>query len=80
MCFNKYNFILAEFLPFLDKFIDETLITGRNWSLKQTLRPRAYTYIDHLTTNLRSRLSMNFLMRVIHSYFANILDSSLQPE
>lgn len=64
----------------MDKFIDETLITGRNWSLRQTLRPRAYIYIDHLTTNLRSQLSMNFLMRVIHLYFSNILDCTLQPE
>ncbi|VVC27366.1 Armadillo-type fold,Armadillo-like helical [Cinara cedri] len=70
----------CEFLPHMDKFIDETLITGKNWSLKQTLRPRAYIYIDHLTTNLRGRLSMNFLMRVIHLYFSNILDCTLQPE
>ncbi|XP_025202207.1 transcription-associated protein 1-like [Melanaphis sacchari] len=69
-----------EFLPFMDRFLDETLITGRSWTSKYALRPKAYVYIDHLITHLHSQLSMNYLVRVIHLHFTNLLDSTLQPE
>lgn len=64
----------------MDKFLDETLITGRSWSLKNVLRPKAYIYIDHLITHMHNQLSLNFLVRVIHLHFSNILDPTLQPE
>lgn len=64
----------------MDKFLDESLITGKSWSLKHTLRPRTYIYIDHLISHLHSQLSVNFLVRVIHLHFTNILDPTLQPE
>lgn len=70
----------TEFLPFMDKFLDESLITGRSWSSKNILRPKAYVYIDHLISHLHNQLSLNFLVRVIHVHFSNILDSTLQPE
>ncbi|XP_029341770.1 transformation/transcription domain-associated protein isoform X2 [Acyrthosiphon pisum] len=69
-----------EFLPYMDKFLDETLITGRSWSSKSSLRPKAYIYIDHLITHLHNQLSLNFLVRVIHLHFSNLLDPTLQPE
>lgn len=69
-----------EFLPFMDRFLDETLITGRSWTSKCALRPKAYVYIDHLITHLHSQLSINYLVRVIHLHFTNLLDSTLQPE
>lgn len=74
---NDYKY---EFLPYMDKFLDETLITGRSWSSKSSLRPKAYIYIDHLITHLHSQLSLNFLVRVIHLHFSNLLDPTLQPE
>jgi len=80
MCINYYNYVFIEFLPFMDKFLDESLITGKSWSLKSVLRPKAYIYIDHLITHLHNQLSLNFLVRVIHSHFSNILDITLQPE
>lgn len=64
----------------MDKFLDETLITGKSWSLKHELRTRAYIYIDHLITYLHNKLSLNFLVRVIHLHFSNMLDPTLQPE
>lgn len=64
----------------MDKFLDETLITGRSFSSKPSLRPKAYIYIDHLITHLHSQLSLNFLVRVIHLHFSNLLDPTLQPE
>lgn len=75
-----YNFFFLEFLPFMDTFLDENLITGRSWSLKQVLRFKAYIYIDHLITNLHSHLSLNFLVRVIHIHFSDLLDPTLEPE
>jgi len=64
----------------MDRFLDETLITGRSWTSKCALRPKAYVYIDHLITHLHSQLSINYLVRVIHLHFTNLLDSTLQPE
>lgn len=64
----------------MDKFLDETLITGKSWSSKSTLRPKAYIYIDHLINHLHSQLSLNFLVRVIHLHFSNLLDPTLHPE
>ncbi|XP_050530942.1 transcription-associated protein 1-like isoform X2 [Daktulosphaira vitifoliae] len=70
----------SEFLPHMDKFLDESLITGKGWSLKSILRPKAYIYIDHLITHLHNQLSLNYLVRVVHLHFTNILDPTLQPE
>lgn len=74
------NIFFTEFVPFMDIFLDETSITGRSWSLKNELRTRAYIYIDHLITYLHNRLSLNFLVRVVHFHFSNMLDPTLQPE
>ncbi|XP_050420275.1 transformation/transcription domain-associated protein-like [Adelges cooleyi] len=69
-----------EFLPFMEKLLDESLVTGKSWSQKSLLRPKVYIYIDHLITHLHSQLPLNYLVRVIHLHFLNILDTTLQPE
>ena len=61
----------------LEKLFDEKVLLGAGWTIKETLRPLAYSTLADLVHHVRGHLLLNHLTKAVNLFAKNIHDNSL---
>lgn len=65
------------FLPKLDYLFDEKVLIGTGFTMRETLRPLAYSTVADFIHNVRSELQLDDIEKTIKMYTRYLLDQSL---
>ena len=68
----------AEFVPYMEKLFDETILLGVGWTANESCRTLAYSTLADLIHHVRQHLPLNHLTTAVHLFSKNIHDES-QP-
>jgi len=78
--FIIYNFVyFLEFIPYMDKLLDENTLLGLGWTTTENLKPLAYSTIADLIHHVRVHLSLPTIVKAINLFAINVHDHSLTP-
>ncbi|CAH8640584.1 unnamed protein product [Heterobilharzia americana] len=69
--------IRPKFLQVLDELMNEEILIGQGFTIRDALRPLAYSTLADLTHHIRSSLSLSNIARAIDVYGRNIHDHTL---
>ncbi|CAH8874323.1 unnamed protein product [Trichobilharzia szidati] len=69
--------IRPKFLQVLDDLMDEEILIGQGYTIRDSLRPLAYSTLADLTHHIRSHLSISKIARAIDVYGRNMHDNTL---
>lgn len=72
-------FLFLEFIPYMDKLLDENTLLGRGWTTTENLKPLAYSTIADLIHHVRVHLSLPTIVKAINLFAINVHDHSLTP-
>jgi len=72
-------FLILEFIPYMDKLLDENTLLGRGWTTTENLKPLAYSTIADLIHHVRVHLSLPTIVKAINLFAINVHDHSLTP-
>lgn len=61
----------------MDKLFDEDLLLGNGWTVRETLRPLAYSTIADLVHHVRQHLTIDVLVQAVHLFAKNVHDETL---
>ena len=68
----------AEFVPYMEKLLDETVLLGVGWTANESCRTLAYTTLADLIHHVRQHLPLSHLATAVHLFSKNVHDES-QP-
>ena len=68
----------AEFVPYMEKLFDETILLGVGWTANESCRTLAYSTLADLIHHVRQHLPLHHLTTAVHLFSKNIHDES-QP-
>ena len=71
------NWVVAEFVPYMDRLFDENILLGKGWTTYESLRPLAYSTLADLVHHVRQHLQLSDLSRAVHLFSKNVHDESL---
>lgn len=74
-----FVFLFLEFIPYMDKLLDENTLLGRGWTTTENLKPLAYSTIADLIHHVRVHLSLPTIVKAINLFVINVHDNSLTP-
>ncbi|CAH8662345.1 unnamed protein product [Schistosoma margrebowiei] len=69
--------IRPKFLQVLDELMNEEILIGQGYTIRDALRPLAYSTLADLTHHIRSSLSLSKIARAIDVYGRNMHDHTL---
>uniref|UniRef100_A0A8C9SCY8 Transformation/transcription domain-associated protein n=1 Tax=Scleropages formosus TaxID=113540 RepID=A0A8C9SCY8_SCLFO len=67
----------SQFIPFMDKLFDESILIGSGYTARETLRPLAYSTLADLVHHVRQNLPLTDLSLAVQLFAKNIDDESL---
>ena len=67
----------GKFFPYFDRFVDEKVLLGYDKQSHVTLRPLAYSTVADLVHQLRDKLSIQQISKVILLFSKNVHDAHL---
>eukprot|EP00118_Oscarella_pearsei_P018052 m.182608 g.182608 ORF g.182608 m.182608 type:complete len:3843 (+) comp39295_c0_seq28:119-11647(+) len=66
-----------QFVPQIDKLLDEDTLIGTGWTTRESLRPLAYSTLADLVHHVRSHLSLQQLALAVDMFAKNVNDETL---
>lgn len=67
----------TAFIPKIDMLLDEKVLIGEGLTVRETLRPLAYSTIADLVHHVRAELSPQQIWKTVRVYCANVQDETL---
>lgn len=77
--FYFYVIIFIEFIPYMDKLLDENTLLGRGWTTTENLKPLAYSTIADLIHHVRTHLPLPTVVKAVNLFAINVHDHNLTP-
>ncbi|XP_065834052.1 transformation/transcription domain-associated protein-like isoform X2 [Oscarella lobularis] len=66
-----------QFVPQIDKLLDEDTLIGTGWTTRESLRPLAYSTLADLVHHVRGHLSLQQLALAVDMFAKNVNDETL---
>ncbi|KAM7539597.1 hypothetical protein Aperf_G00000045134 [Anoplocephala perfoliata] len=73
----NYQEVRPKFLQVIDDMMDDNILVGEGFTVRESLRPLSYSMLADLLHHLRNDLSLTRVARAIDLYGKNIFDDTL---